>query len=223
MIPALETTSQNFQDLFTLYMAIGIAIAVLVLTAIAFAAIRYRRREGRRPSEPQKGLKVLEGAWVAAVAALVVVLLVSTFTTEDRVDAVKSDPPRIVRVVAFQWGWRFSYPGTRVVVTGNGERPPTLVIPAGVDVRFEITSRDVIHSFWVPALRFKRDAFPNRVSDFDLVVVPGVTTSGKCAEFCGLGHDRMTFEVVAMSPPRFDRWLERRDRSAGGAKGGAQA
>ena len=218
MIPALETTSQNFRDLFSLYIVIATAIAVLVLGAITFAAIRYRRREGGRPRDP-RGLKAVEVAWVLVVAGLVVVLLASTFTTEDRVDAVKADPPRTVRVVAFQWGWRFSYPGTRVATTGNGERPPTLVIPAGVDVRFEITSRDVIHSFWVPALRFKRDAFPNRVSDFDLVVDPGVTTSGECAEFCGLGHDRMTFEVVAMSPPSFDRWLERRDRAAR-AKGG---
>jgi cytochrome c oxidase subunit 2 len=221
MIPALETNRDNFQDLFSLYMAIGIAIAVLVLAAIAFAVLRYRHRE-HRPDEPSKGLKVLEGAWVAAVAALVVVLLVSTFTTEDRVDAVKADPPQTVRVVAFQWGWRFSYPGTRVVATSNGERPPTLVIPAGVDVRFEITSRDVIHSFFVPALRFKRDAFPNRTSEFDLVVDPGVTTSGECAEFCGLGHDRMTFQVVAMKPPSFDRWLKRRDRVAA-AKGATRS
>jgi cytochrome c oxidase subunit 2 len=81
-------------------------------------------------------------------------------------------------------------------------------------VRFEISSRDVIHSFWIPELRFKRDAFPNRVTDFDLVFDPGVTTTGRCAEFCGLGHDRMDFQVVSMQPNAFVRWLEAHERRA---------
>src|SRR5436190_13061919 len=207
MPPAIETTRQDFQDLFSLYMTIGIAIGALVIVTILFVTVRYRHRDGRDPKRPDTLLKVLEGTWAAAIAAIVVVLLVSTFTTEDRVDAVPGDPTQTVRVVGFQWGWRFSYPGTGVSVTGNGERPPTLVVPAGVAVRFEISSRDVIHSFWVPALRFKRDAFPDRVSDFDLVLDPGVTTTGHCAEFCGLGHDRMDFQVVSMDPAAFDRWL----------------
>jgi cytochrome c oxidase subunit II len=220
MPPALETTRQDFQDLFSLYLVIGIAIAVLVIATIAFAVIRYRYREGRDPDRPETLLKVIEGTWIVSVAAIVVVLLVATFTTEDRVDAVPGDPARTVRVVGFQWGWRFSYPGTGVAITGNSERPPTLVVPAGVAVRFEITSRDVVHSFWVPGLRYKRDAFPKRVSDFDLVVDPGVTTTGHCAEFCGLGHDRMDFELVSMDPGRFDEWLRQREhRAAAGVAG----
>jgi cytochrome c oxidase subunit 2 len=215
MAPALETNRQDFQDLFSLYMVIGVAIGVLVIATIVFVVLRYRQREGRDPRRPETLLKVLEGTWAAAIAGIVVVLLVSTFTTEDRVDAVPGDPARTVRVTGFQWGWRFSYPGTGVAITGNSERPPTLVVPAGVDVRFEITSRDVIHSFWVPELRFKRDAFPDRVSDFDLVVDPGVTTTGHCAEFCGLGHDRMDFELVSMDPARFDSWLRNRERRVG--------
>jgi cytochrome c oxidase subunit 2 len=217
MALATETTQQNFQGLFTLYMAIAVAVAGLVLGTLAYAVVRYRRREGRSP-RAVKGLKPAEGVWVGLVAATVVVLLVATFRTEDRVDAVPSDPPQTVHAVAFQWGWRFGYPGTGVSITGNAERPPTLVIPAGVPVRFEITSRDVIHSFWVPALRFKRDAFPNRTSAFDLVVDPGVTTTGHCAEFCGLGHDAMDFELVSMEPHDFDRWLRRRESRAGAGR-----
>jgi cytochrome c oxidase subunit 2 len=209
---ATQSTRQEFEDLFSLYLAIGITVAVLVWAAIAYALIRRRRREGVGPREIAWA-KPLEGVWIALVAAVVVVLLVSTFRTEGRVDPVRGDPRQTVRVVAFQWGWRFSYPGTGITTTGDSHRLPVLVVPSGIPVRFELTSRDVIHAFWIPQQKFKRDAFPNRVTDFDLVFDPGVTTTGRCAEFCGLEHDRMNFQVAAMSPDRFARWL--RSREAG--------
>ena len=214
MPPAIETNSQEFEGLFTLYMVIGGAIAVLVLTAIAYAVIRHRHREGRRRSEP-RGMKPVEAIWVACVAGLVIVLLVATFRTEERVDAVTDDPAQNIEVLAFQWGWRFTYPGTGITTVGSGARPPTLVVPAGETVRFDLTSRDVIHSFWIPELRFKRDAFPNRTTTFDLVFDPGVSTTARCAEFCGLDHDQMDFQVVSMSPSDFERWLRSHERGQG--------
>ena len=215
---ALESNSEEFQGLFTLYMAIGLAIAALVLIAIVYAVVRSRHREGRTPSSP-RGMNPLEASWIACVAGLVVVLIVSTFRTEDRVDAVSSDPAQTIDVLAFQWGWRFTYPGTGISTVGSGDRPPTLVVPSGQTVRFELSSRDVIHSFWIPELRFKRDAFPNRTTTFDLVFDPGVSTTARCAEFCGLGHDNMDFQVVSMDPARFQRWIRSHERSAAGDRG----
>lgn len=217
---AIETNSQYFDGLLTLYTAVGLAIGVLVLGTIAYAVVRYRHRDGAAPREV-RGLKPLEAIWVGLVAVIVVVLIVATFRTEDRVDAVSANPAQTVHVLGFQWGWRFSYPGTGITTTGTGDNPPTLVVPAGVPVRFTIRSRDVIHSFYVPELRFKRDAFPDRTSDFDLVFDPGVTTVGHCAEFCGLGHDNMDFQVVSMSRPDFRRWL--RSHEPSGASRGAKS
>ena len=214
---AATSTQQDFRDLFSLYATIGLVVAALVLGAIVFAVIAYRRRDGRGLREISV-MKPLEALWVAGVAAIVVVLVVSTFRTESRLDALPGDASQAVRVTAFQWGWRFTYPGSGVAVTGNDERPPTLVVPSGVPVRFELISRDVIHAFWIPELRFKRDAFPKRTLEFDLVFDPGVTTVGRCAEFCGLGHDRMGFQVVSMAPRGFDRWLRSHER--GGSAGG---
>ena len=216
---AATSTREDFQSLFSMYMTIALVVAILVIATIAYAVVRYRRRDGATPREI-RGLKPLEAAWVGLVAATVAVLLIATFRTESRVDAVPQDPSQTVRVVAFQWGWRFSYPGTGVATTGNDVRAPSLVVPAGEAVRFEISSRDVIHSFWIPELRFKRDAFPNRVTDFDLVFDPGVTTVGRCAEFCGLGHDRMDFQVVSMQPQDFRRWLKGRERAIRRSGGG---
>ena len=211
---ASESTGQDFHDLFSVYLTIGTVVAVLVVGTIAYAVVRYRRRDGASPREVG-GLRQLEALWIGLVAATVAALLIATFRTEGRVDAVSANPRQTVRALAFQWGWRFSYPGTGVATTGNADRPPTLVVPASEPVRFELSSRDVIHAFWVPELKFKRDAFPNRVITFDLVFDPGVTTIGRCAEFCGLDHDRMDFQVVAMQPERFDRWLRERAAPAG--------
>lgn len=213
---AIETNSQDFHGLFTLYMVIAVAVTALVLGSIAFAVVRYRRRDGRGTQEV-KGLKPLEAVWVGLIAVVVVVLVISTFRTEDRVDAVSSDPAQTVHVLAFQWGWRFSYPGTGISRTGTGANPPTLVVPADVPVRFDLRSRDVIHSFFIPELKFKRDAFPNRTTTFDLIFDPGVTTVGHCAEFCGLGHDDMDFRVVSMSSADFHRWLHSHERAGGGS------
>jgi len=116
-------------------------------------------------------------------------------------------------VTAFQWGWRFTYVGEGVTVVGDDRRPPTLVVPTDTTVQFTVRSRDVIHAFWIPELRFKRDAFPERESTFDLVFDEEEST-GRCAEFCGLAHGEMTFDVVGMQSADFRAWL-RTQRRAG--------
>jgi cytochrome c oxidase subunit II len=208
----VESNNQDFHDVFTLYMVIALAVTALVFGAITYTVIRYRHRDGSRTRDV-RGLKPLEAIWVALIAGVVVVLLVTTFRANDRIVAVSSNPAQTVRVIAFQWGWRFSYRDAGVTVTGSSQRPPTLVVPAEEPVRFVLSSRDVIHSFWTPELKFKRDAFPNRLTEFDMVFDPGVTTVGRCAEFCGLRHDSMGFQVVAMADGEFRRWL--RDHEPG--------
>jgi cytochrome c oxidase subunit 2 len=99
-----------------------------------------------------------------------------------------------VEVTAFQWGWRFSLDGKQTI--GDADRPPVLRLPAKEPIEFVLTSRDVIHSFWVPGERFKRDAFPGRTTRFTLTFdEPGVYR-GHCAEFCGLLHSDMDFTLV---------------------------
>jgi cytochrome c oxidase subunit 2 len=87
---------------------------------------------------------------------------------------------------------------------------PELVLPAGASVRFDMTSLDVIHSFWIPGFRFKRDVFPDQETSFQVDV--GERTgfwenTGVCAEFCGLDHTSMRFSVRIVTPEEFDAWL----------------
>jgi cytochrome c oxidase subunit II len=114
-------------------------------------------------------------------------------------------------VVAARWDWRFEYPGSGAVVQGTDQTIPTLYLPQGVPVDFAGTSRDVQHAFWVPDERFKRDVFANRTTTWqmtfdDLGFHEG---GGACAEFCGLRHANMVFNVDVLPPPEFHRWEQR--------------
>jgi cytochrome c oxidase subunit II len=202
---AVVDTQVEIQDLFDAYLWIGVAVAAIVFGAVFFAAIRYRRRPGREPSRLSDH-RTGELAYVALLALIAAGLLVATFRTEDRVDAVSDDPALRIDVTAFQWGWTWRYQdGT--TVTGNNDAPPTFAVPTGETIRFTLKSRDVIHAFWIPEQRFKRDAFPNRTTQFDLDFDRAGMNGGVCAEFCGLRHSQMSFNVLALSPSAFSSWL----------------
>jgi cytochrome c oxidase subunit II len=208
----LIDTRGEFQDLLEIYLPIGVAVAVIVFGLVLFAVVRYRRRDDELPVQ-REGLPIAEGTYALVLAGIVVFLLAANFSATDSVDDISDEPGQEVEVTGFQWGWRFTYPGEGVTVVGDDRRPPTLVVPTDTTVRFTVESRDVIHSFWIPELRFKKDAFPERENTFDLVFEEEEIV-GRCAEFCGLAHSQMTFDVVGMPADDFDSWL-RTQRRAG--------
>jgi cytochrome c oxidase subunit 2 len=217
-VVALIDTREEFQDLWGIYLPIGITVAAIVFGLVFFTLVRYRRRGDELPGG-REGPPILEGLYALVLAGVVVFLVAMTFRTDDRVIEVSANPGVEIDVTAFQWGWRFTYPDQDVTVVGDDRRPPTLVVPTDTTVRFTLTSRDVIHSFWIPEVRFKRDAFPNRETTFDLSFEEEDMV-GRCAEFCGLAHGEMTFDVVAMAAPDFSDWL-RTQRRAGEIQRGA--
>ena len=116
----------------------------------------------------------------------------------------------MVHVIAFQWQWQFDYPDSDVSITGRPGEFPELVLPASSTVRFDLTALDVIHSFWIPAFRFKRDMIPGSPGSFrvDVADVAGFyPNTGVCAEFCGLDHSSMRFSVRILPPDEFEQWL----------------
>ena len=126
------------------------------------------------------------------------------------VDDTGATAPLVVEVVAFQWQWEFDYPESGAQVIGTANILPELVLPAGSSVRFDLTSLDVIHSFWIPGFRFKRDVFPEETTSFEVDVSDRTgffRNTGVCAEFCGLDHDKMRFSVRIVTPDEFDQWL----------------
>jgi cytochrome c oxidase subunit II len=211
-VVSLIDTRQEFQDLWGVYLPIGTAVAVIIFALVVFTLVRFRRRSDELPRR-REGPPILEGLYALLLAGVVVFLIAMTFRTDDRVIEVSADPGLEVDVTAFQWGWRFTYPDEEVTVVGDDRRPPTLVVPIDTTVQFTLSSRDVIHSFWIPEVRFKRDAFPERETTFDLSFGEEDMV-GRCAEFCGLAHGEMTFDVVGMEQDEFSDWL-RTQRRAG--------
>jgi cytochrome c oxidase subunit 2 len=164
---------------------------------------------------PIHGHTRLEVTWVAIPFLLVTGLAIYAWVTLTDIEAKKPDELH-VRVVGQQFAWTFEYPSQHV--TSQGE----LVLPKDRPVKFDIKSRDVIHSFWVPQFRLKSDAVPgltthirvtpNRVGRYQVV----------CAELCGFGHSTMRARVRVVPENEFGTWVtSKRTKVSGTTSGGA--
>jgi cytochrome c oxidase subunit 2 len=203
------STQADFSSALTSYAwVLGILFALAVV-AIGVLLVRFRAGAGQPAASPARTTnRLVEGGAVLAFAIVAAVLVTRTFIVEDSEDSLAATPTVRVTVIAYQWGWEFEYPGTAIRIVGEAGRVPTLVLPAGRTVQVSLTTRDVIHSFWVPALRYKRDAIPGVIGRFDVVVPPG-THRGSCSLFCGLHHAEMLFDVRGVSAAGWSAFLKR--------------
>ena len=200
------STQHEFARVFGFYAWILGAIFVCAVAVIATLLLRFRA--GRRgPASSVVQNRAAEAGAVLVLAAVAALLVTRTFTVEGTEDSLAAAPVVRVDVVAYQWGWEFAYPGTKIRIVGEVGSVPTLVLPANRTVQVSLRTRDVLHSFWVPALRFKRDAIPGVVGRFDVSVPPGYHR-GTCALFCGLHHAEMRFDVRAVDGVAWTSFLE---------------
>jgi cytochrome c oxidase subunit 2 len=183
----------------------GLAAAVYVVVTIAvIAALVGRRREPPRDvsADEAPGRHDLRFIVAGGVVVPALVLAVAGVATVRTTNALR--PPRGVvhiRVQAEDWWWRLSYPDDHVVTANE------IHVPVGRPVDLTLTSDNVIHSVWVPQLNGKTDVIPGQVNHMSFTAERAGTYRGQCAEFCGIGHARMAFVVIAEAPSTFDRWL----------------
>lgn len=168
------------------------AIFLLVMGIFAMGFLR----PGWGTSVPPHRWIVL-GGLVLPTVVLLPLLAYALITGERLLPLPGIDPPRI-EVRAERWRWNFSYPEHGGITTVN-----RLHLPAGIPVDVVVTSSDVIHSFWVPRLAGKVDAIPGNTNVWRIQAdTPGVY-EGLCAEFCGLDHAKMRFDVVVHAPDAY--------------------
>ncbi len=206
---AREPATRQGDDILGLWkhsVFIALIVGAIAWGLIVFAIIRYRRRRDDTPSQRQYFGK-LELFYTVTPILLVSVLFAFSYRTERAVNDVVDDPAVVVQVTGFQWQWQFHYQDDGVTVTGLPDDPPVMVLPVGVTVRLVLESPDVIHSFYVPDFLSKRDVIPGVRNEIDIDVVDEGVYDGQCAEFCGLDHARMTFQVHAVSEDEFEDWL----------------
>jgi cytochrome c oxidase subunit 2 len=197
----------SMSDLWRGSVMAALLVGAIVLSLIIFTVLRYRRRgRGDEPSQRQY-IVPLEIVYTVIPIVIVLVLFGFSWVVQDKVDALSDNPDVTIDVQGFQWQWQFHYRDEDVTVTGVPDRRPVMVLPVGETVRLVLTSRDVIHSFYVPSFLFKRDVIPTIKNQFDLQVEKAGTYRGYCAEFCGLNHARMTFTVRAVSKAEYADWV----------------
>jgi cytochrome c oxidase subunit 2 len=206
VILGLVSTRGEYDHLFSIYLPIAIGVFVLIAVIMFVVVLIFRRRPPERAARWHEH-NPIEGSYAVLLACTAAFLLYLTFSAEHQTDTVanRQRPAVVINVLASKWEWTFSYRGygfsTR---SGTVGRQP-LVVPAGVPVRFNLTSLDVIHSFWIPALRYKHDAIPGSTQVITLSFGRGVFP-GQCAEFCGVRHSDMLFTAYAVSRSAFARW-----------------
>jgi cytochrome c oxidase subunit II len=208
----LISTRSEYDHLFSIYVPIAVGVFALIFVVVLGAVLVFRRRPPERAARWHEN-NPIEGTYAVLLACVAAFLLYLTFTAEHKVDTVanRERPAVVIDVTGSKWEWTFTYPAYGFSVrSGTVGRQP-LVVPAGEAVRFRITSIDVIHSFWIPALRYKHDAIPGSVQIATLSFQPGVFP-GQCAEFCGLRHSDMIFVAHAVSPRAFAMWARGRGR-----------
>lgn len=210
---AVEPASRQGRDVLQLWrvlFGVGIAIGLLVTGLILWSVIRYRRPRGAGPNDlpaQTDANLTLEVMYTVLPLVLVAVLFVVSLGVQRRMTQGRAAPDIVVDVTGFQWGWRFGYPAQSISVVGDANRQPTLVLPVGADVRLRLVSADVIHSFFVPAFLVKRDLIPSVDNQIDVHPTALGRYRGFCAEFCGLDHWRMTFDVEVVTPDAFRAFL----------------
>jgi cytochrome c oxidase subunit II len=199
-------------QLGALFFWICLAVFVLVLGASVYAFARSTRRARGSELTPLSPAVDGEQRLAQAVTAstlvslvLLAVLLVASIATGRDLDGKPVKEPLRVKITAHQWWWQIEYPGSRPdeqVATAN-----ELHIPAGRPVELELTSADVIHSFWLPNLDGKHDLIPSHVVKTVISAERTGAYAGRCAEFCGYQHAHMDLLLVAQTPSEFEAWL----------------
>jgi len=187
----------------TLALIVGVIaflIFVGVEAALVYAIWRYRatRHVAGEPATFERNQR-LEIAWTAAPALILAVVFVLTLGTMAEINGAGVAPAMRIAATGHQWWWEFRYGGTK---TAN-----ELHIPVDTPVDLDLTSVDVIHSFWVPELGPKMDMLPGTTNHLRLLARRAGSYDGQCAEFCGVEHAWMRIRVVVQSQAEFDSWL----------------
>lgn len=200
---------------FTFLTALAVPVAALVIAILVYSVLR-RATGNEIPSEDgeyYEGRGPFPKVWFGASALLTVAIIIypGLVTLPDVIHKHK-DPDLVVDVQALQWTWLVAYPDEDI------ENQVELVLPVDRKVTFNITSRDVVHSFWVPAFLMKIDAIPGHTTTISLIATEEGDYTDRpvfrvqCAELCGVSHAGMRIPVRVVSQEEFDDWVAEKQR-----------
>jgi cytochrome c oxidase subunit 2 len=210
----------------------GLLVGAVVWGLILWAVVFHRKRGDKLPPQVRYNMPI-EILYTVVPFVLIAVLFYYTAKDENTIDNIPAHPAVTVNVTGFQWSWQFQYPQYNVTTDGQMWNPqltstanenelPLLEIPKGESVEFNLTSPDVLHSFWVPEFLFKRDVVPGHPNHFSITATQTGTFIGHCSELCGLYHSRMLFTLKIVTPAQFQTWISQQQANQKTASGSTQ-
>jgi cytochrome c oxidase subunit II len=205
IIPSIASREAAIEnDAFVLLNAASVPVLMLVVVVLVYAALRFRATDDA-DGPPVHGHAGFQAVWLGASLVLVLGLFVYGAIGLLEIRGAQNADFE-VNVSAEQWAWHYEYPAAGVTAR-------ELHVPIDRRVHLNITSTDVIHSFWVPAFGIKQDAVPGRTTHVYVTVTESGYYGGMCAELCGLGHTNMTTDVVASDEATLNQWLSQQEAS----------
>lgn len=199
ILPVVASREAEIEDsAFVLLTVLSVPVLMFVVVGLGYSALRFRAT-GDDDGPPIHGNRGFQAIWLGVSFALVIGLFgYGTVGLLDIRGAQQSDFQ--VEVLGEQWKWSFRYPDADVV-------SKELHIPVGERVHLVINSKDVIHSFWIPAFGIKQDAVPGRPTQIYVTATVAGSYPGLCAELCGSGHTGMHLDVVVSDRAELEAWL----------------
>ncbi|HWB21793.1 MAG TPA: cytochrome c oxidase subunit II [Gaiellaceae bacterium] len=205
----LAPDSHASHDISNVWWAMLVGSAVIFAVVVAILAFGLLRRRGQAPADRRP---LRSGTWMVAVGGLalplvvLVVLFAATIKALPATSATGQKTSFTIDVTGRQWFWDVSYPGHDFRTANE------IHIPVGESVLIKVTSADVIHSLWVPALNRKIDVIPGKTNEVVFHATHAGVFRGQCAEFCGLEHAHMALLVVAQPLAAYESWLNNEER-----------
>ena len=226
----VTSQSANHFDLHMIVLWICVVIGIGVFTVMFTSIFLHRKSRGHKPAKFNHSTKA-EIIWTIIPVMILVAMAIPATTALVRMED-SSGAEMTIKITAFQWRWKYEYLDHDISFISSLDRSSNearqlqsgiaaasvdnyllnvdhpLVLPTGRKIKFLITADDVIHSWWVPALGWKRDAIPGFINEaWTNIDVPG-TYRGQCAELCGKDHGFMPIVVIALPEDEFETWVK---------------
>ncbi|WP_026842223.1 cytochrome c oxidase subunit II [Citrifermentans bremense] len=205
----ITSTQQAVDPVFTFLFGACLVLLLGITATMVYFVVRYRRSKNPEPTSQVSGSPLLEVVWTVLPTILVMGMFYYGWTSYLSLRTVPKNAMQ-VKAEARMWSWNFVY--------DNGKQSGKLYVPVGRAVQVNLESKDVVHGFYVPAFKIKRDVVPGMKNHVWFVATSPGTYDLFCSQYCGTGHSAMITTVEALPPAQFAAWLQQ--TAAGGAAQG---
>lgn len=211
LLAAASDTADRFGSLFTFINIVSVTAFLMVVAATVYFSVKYRRRSENQRTSPVKHNFKLEFLWSAIPTVLMIVMFAWGFNDFAALSQTPADALPL-RVIGKQWNWTVGYPGLdrecTAEMSADGGAETEFVVPVNRPFTVKLSSEDVLHSFWIPDFKVKKDALPNRYTGYTVTPTEVGDHRFYCAEYCGANHSRMAGTIHVVSQEDWKLWLD---------------